>query len=352
MRHLRCILLSLCVLAVSARAADPAAEITSFSEFKKIDVPSLVGGQIMAERGAPMNFPRGISVQTCFIADCPAKDAARFLPEWDASPHPELKIYMLGFFKETDKTTFERLAFDPEKKPMRRLVERTLEANPDKADIQLSFNEFAQLQKCLTDAGIKGTSSTGKNELEAAKRFWDGFLANRWQQFQQGGFEALSPYDASRAKYVVNSEIQSLLADEQKIVKRFEEFLVKTPFLSKSSPPPKPVINYWALSDVQGTANISMGAFYAEAFPDHWKMADVTYYASSDYFTSMVLYELWPVTVDGRESTLVWRLDMVSAPKLAFTKGVDQMVYGGVLLQEVKKVVRAFQKDAAKQRGK
>ncbi len=339
----------LCLLTRSLRAADPSAEIASFSEFKKIDVKALIGGQILAERGAVMDFPRGITFQTCYVADRPAKATAELLPFWDATPHvAKLGVYQNVWFTQVDGKTFDRLILDPGKRPMKRLIERTRGATPERADIQLNFNEFALLQSCLNAAGADAPKDKDQS-VEAVQHFWARLLKSRWEQFQGGGFEALPTCDASRSKFSVNSEVQSLLACEQNIVKRFEGLLTETPFQSKSSPPPKPTTYYWALSEVNKTANPSLGAVYVKAFPDHSKMIDVTFYSSGDYFTSMVFYEFWPVTMENRDYTLIWRMDMVSAPSLAFTKGVDMMVAGGIMLQEVKKVVRAFQQDAAKQ---
>jgi hypothetical protein len=49
--------------------------------------------------------------------------------------------------------------------------------------------------------------------------------------------------------------------------------------------------------------------------------------------------------IGEKSGALVWRGDFVAAPMLAFARGVDRIVYGSILLQEVKKVVRCFQDD-------
>ena len=41
----------------------------------------------------------------------------------------------------------------------------------------------------------------------------------------------------------------------------------------------------------------------------------------------------------------MWRGDFVAAPTLALAKGTDRIVYGAIMLQEIKKVVRCFQDD-------
>jgi hypothetical protein len=58
------------------------------------------------------------------------------------------------------------------------------------------------------------------------------------------------------------------------------------------------------------------------------------------------LCEVWPIHLGEKPGALVWRGDFVATPTLAFTKGTDRIVYGAILLQEIKKVVRCFQDDS------
>ena len=72
---------------------------------------------------------------------------------------------------------------------------------------------------------------------------------------------------------------------------------------------------------------------------------DVQYYVSGKYFAAATLYEIWPIQLGEKSGALVWRGDFVAAPTLAFTRGTERIVYGAILLQEIKKVVRCFQDD-------
>lgn len=335
-----------CLLSFTLKGADPVAEITSFSEFNSIDLKALADGKILAERGSVMEFERGIALQTCFIVHSPASDLVKFIPFWDATPHPELGVYQNFCFEQTDEKNFEKLVFDTGKAPVKRLIERCMDANPDKTNLQMDFEEFAQLQSALNSAA-KPSSGSSNDPVESLRRFWAHFLANRWQQFQKGGFDALSSYDISKSKFSSGEEIRSVLAEQPRISKRFEGLLAETPW-KKGGGWAKPVTYYWTFSDVNKTGNLNLGVIYSKAFTDHWQMIDMTYYTTGDYFASMVFYEIWPVQVDQKEAALVWRFDGVSAPSLAFLKGVDRMFASGIMLQESKKVIRALQQDAAK----
>ena len=73
-------------------------------------------------------------------------------------------------------------------------------------------------------------------------------------------------------------------------------------------------------------------------------MADFEYFSTSGYYVSLVLYDIWPV----ENGTVVHRVDLLSAPSLAFTKGIERIAYGKIMLKELKKAIQAFQEDMRK----
>ncbi len=69
--------------------------------------------------------------------------------------------------------------------------------------------------------------------------------------------------------------------------------------------------NFSTLND-QGV--VTLGASYSRGGAGGtYQSADVLYYASGGYYVALTLHQLWPVTVDGKPSTLVWRGDMISS---------------------------------------
>lgn len=102
---------------------------------------------------------------------------------------------------------------------------------------------------------------------------------------------------------------------------------------------------YWTLFEVNHRATLSLGAIYLLPQGDHYQLLNVQYYVSGKYYAAATLCEIWPMRVGEKSGALVWRGDFVSAPTLAFVRGTGRIVYGEILLQEIKKVVRCFQND-------
>ena len=75
--------------------------------------------------------------------------------------------------------------------------------------------------------------------------------------------------------------------------------------------------------------------------------ADVLYYASGGYYAAVTLYQFWPVEVDGKSSTLVWRGDLISSAELADLRGVERLGSESALLRDVAKSVRALRSDSS-----
>ena len=87
------------------------------------------------------------------------------------------------------------------------------------------------------------------------------------------------------------------------------------------------------------------GTVYLLPVNDHYQLADIGYYVSGNYYTSITLYEVWPIQSGDKTGSLVWRGDYFAAPTLAFTKGTERIAYGALMLQDIKKEIRFFQDD-------
>ena len=64
-------------LAIVNRA--PFDSVKSFSDFQQLDSSRLINGEIFSERGSLMDFPNGISAQTCFVVPLSAEETAKKL---------------------------------------------------------------------------------------------------------------------------------------------------------------------------------------------------------------------------------------------------------------------------------
>jgi hypothetical protein len=57
---------------------------------------------------------------------------------------------------------------------------------------------------------------------------------------------------------------------------------------------------------------------------------------------------MWPVTVDGKASTLVWRGDMISSASLASLHGVERLGSESAMMKDISKAITLFRHDTAR----
>jgi hypothetical protein len=102
---------------------------------------------------------------------------------------------------------------------------------------------------------------------------------------------------------------------------------------------------YFECFDIENTACFGTGAVYLANSPATIERADVEYFVSSGIYTSMELEQLWPVTIGGKNGTLVWRADMVSTANVAYLHGTERLASGMLMLQDVKQAIDAFRSE-------
>jgi len=74
----------------------------------------------------------------------------------------------------------------------------------------------------------------------------------------------------------------------------------------------------------------------------------LSYYSTSGYYVHITLTQMWPLTVGGQESTLVWQGDLVSSGELGTLRGVERMGSSTAMMRETQKFISRFLADAAK----
>jgi len=102
---------------------------------------------------------------------------------------------------------------------------------------------------------------------------------------------------------------------------------------------------YCDLFDVEGSAALGTGAIYQAAFANSIQSFDVEYFTNYGVYATVELEQMWPVTVGGRNETLVWREDLVSAPNVEYLHGTERMASSMIMLQETKQGVDAFRNE-------
>ena len=316
-------LIAILLTASSGVQADPASELASFSVFPTVDLAQLAG-DAKTVRGAPMSTPRFLSVQSCWVAPGAPSAQIEAMRRWNPSSHGELNILL-----HANGSDFSRLRNAPNNSAVQALVTATEKLSPE---LQISK---AEASKFSPGAGGGMSGPVGN--------FWSSLLGARAQAFASGGSSSQPPYDHTGQAIKPGEELSGLLRQQEKIRKQFAPLLENSGIGRGAGGKPE---QYWELIEIEDKGVLSLGASYSRATSGGgFQAADVLYYASGGYYAGVTLYQMWPVTVDGKPSTLVWRGDLFSSPELAGLRGVERLGSESSMIKDVSKAVRAFRRD-------
>ena len=289
-----CFALSASALAVQA---DAVAELAGFSVFDKIDLAQLASGDAKTVRGPAMNNPRFQSVQSCWVNPGAPAQVGAALRSFNPMKHGELKVLL-----HANGSNFSPLGSVPSNGAVQWLANATAQKSPE---LQISREEAAK----------PGSFA----------QFWSAVLSAR----ASSGVFSQPAYDHTGKNIRPGEEINSLLGEQAKIKKQFSGIMG-----GKGD-------QYWELLDVEKKGVLTLGA----SFNRGMQSADVLYYASGGYYVAVTLYQLWPVDVGGKPSTLVWRGDLISSPELAELHGVERLGSESAMIKDIAKSVRAVRSD-------
>ena len=286
------------ILAFSVVAnADPVSELASFSAFGGVDLAQLKG-EAKPVRGPSMGNSRFQSVQTCWVAPGSPAQVGAAIRSFNPMRHSELRVLL-----HSNGSNFSQLS-----------------NLPNDSSVQW-----------LKDATEKKSTELQISREEAAKsgpfpQFWSAILSSRSSAGVFGG----ASYDHTGKNIRPGEEINSMLAQQGKIRARFSGVI--------GSGGEK----YWELLDVDRKGVLTLGASFSRGM----QSADVLYYASGGFYAAVTLYQLWPVEVEGKPSTLVWRGDLISSAELGDLRGVERLGSESALIRDVAKSVRALRSDS------
>ncbi len=331
------------VLSVAALAADPGPveSLKGFSDFQQVDLARLSNGDVLSERGSLMDFPNGISSQTCFFVPLSAEETAKRLQLWDPSPHGELKAFAFhSLHVPCELADFQQLDFKTSQKPVRWLLDKIIASTPARSDLNLSHAEAQELAGC-----VQKRADPRKVSECVAK-----LLLGRASAFQQKGLDGCQPYEVAGESVSPAVQLRTMLREQLTIAHEFSPILKKIGLLGNETVSSWTPFYYWTLFDADYHGTINLGAVYQLPVGDHYQLADMDYYVTGNYYASATLFEVWPVQVRGQPGALVWRGDFFAAPMLAFTKGTERIAYGALMLQDIKKEIHCFQDEAKTKR--
>jgi hypothetical protein len=315
--------------------ADPVSELKSFSDFKQVELDRLMKGEVLTERGSLMDFPNGITVQTCFAVPYPPEKVARCLQQWDPSRHQELKVFGFGRLSApVVMKDFDSLDISGKPYPVRWLREKISATTESHSDLNLNRAEAKELSDCVQKSDAPAT----------VKQCFSKLLLARATAFQRSGFFGGAAYELGSETVLPGRQLQAMLGEQTRIEKEFDAILKQSGILTGKDAKLTPVY-YYSFFDANHKASLSLGAMFMMPTGERIQLVDTEYYVCANYYTSTVLYEIWPIRAAGKEGSLVWRGDFFAAPTLAITKGTERVAYGALMLQSVKQFVRHFSED-------
>ncbi len=330
------LLLSVLRLGLTTAYADAISELASFSIFDKVDLAQLAKSDVKTAHGPPMSNPRFLAVQSCYVVSGAPAQQIEALRRWDATRHRELKVFLHSDLPSNPApANFEKMKDAPGNSSVRSFVTATQKLSPG---LQISKEEAKKFS-----AGAGGGGGTMPASVVG---FWADVLTARTKSFVSGGMSAQAPYDHAGSSVRASDEANGLLREQGKIRNQFSSLLGATG-IGRGTGSLKPEL-YWELLDADDQGTITLGASYSRgATGGTYQAADVLYYASGGYYVALTLYQMWPVTVEGKPSTLVWRGDMISAASLGSLHGVERLGSESLMMKNITKAVTLFRRDTS-----
>jgi len=331
-----CALLVLGLVAAAPLRADLNSDL-AFTAFSNVDVNSMAGGTVLQARGGLLSFPRGITTQSLYIIDAAPPDVAGKLVHWNPASHSELKVWLHHSALPVPPTVadFSALASLPDNTSVQFQINSTAKLDPGSPSLQVSKEE-AQL--------IATTAAQEKDPKALFVKAWSQILAGRINSFLSG--QGASGVDVTGDGDIRPlSDVKSLLHADIKVYGQYQHLLNQTPakaLAGASGAKIAPADLYYECFDVEGSAALGTGAVYQATSGNSIQSADIEYYVNSGIFAEIELEQMWPITVNGKTETLVWRDDLVSAPNIAYLHGTERLASGMIMLQETKQGIEAF----------
>jgi hypothetical protein len=328
--------LSLILIAgLRSACADPVSELASFSIFDKVDLAQLAKSDVKTAHGPPMRNSHFLAIQSCYVAPGAPAQQMEALRRWNPAKYRELKVFLHSdLTSNPGPSSFERLKNAPDNASVRSFVNATQKLGPE---LQISKDEAKRFSAVATSGG-------GGVITAAVVAFWTDVLTARTKSFVAGGMAAEPPYDHAGPSIRASDEVNGLLRDQGKIRQQFSGLLGATAIGRGAGSLPAEL--YWELLDADDHGVVTLGASYSRSGAGGtYQSADVLYYASGGYYVGLTLHQLWPVTVDGKPSTLVWRGDMISSVSLGSLRGVERLGSESVMMKNVTKAVTLFRRE-------
>lgn len=296
-------LLSLSFLATSLHADPVQDAVRAKTPFKDFTLDQVKGGDVLVNRQGLSQAANVEAIQTLFLIRAPLSTAKATIVNWNPAGKPGLDVTS---HKTLDGASAD--SFTPTLGPFlsktsggQWIIKQSQKAKD--SDCELMINDKEK------------TALAAATKPDALLHAWTKILVQRYDSFHDTG----AP------------DFTSLLS----AVKQIGPIDVSSPSGGAS---------YWELSDLNGRGSISEGV----TWQDGGHLCDGEFFVTSEYTASFDVSSLWATQLDGKEATLVWRIDSALSPQFADLKGAERMASGSLVLSSVKKAIEAIRKQSEK----
>ena len=317
--------------------ADPVSEITAFSVFKEVDMKKLSKGDVITASGPMMKFARGLEVESLFILPMPVANANDAQQKWNGVRHSELKVYQhVDLPRRPSAQDFQRIASAPNNSSVSKFVVATEKLNPERPELQMSAAEAK---------GAGKFESGGKGMSAGVAAFWSGLLQGRANAFLSGGLAGQPAYFGRGGSVRPAAEASALLSERPSVRKQFSALAGTMTGGGGGNP-----ALFYELFDVEGRAALSLGATYTHASGESIQSGTVQFYSSDGFYVLLSFSQMWPVQMDGKAATLIWRGDLLASTQLGELHGIERSGASVAMRKEIQKNISAMARDISSQR--
>ncbi len=145
-------------------AADPVAEMASFSAFGQVNLSELAKTDVKTAPGVPMGQPRYLSVQSCWVTPLTPDQVLKALQAWDPLKHKDLKVYLhTDIHPNSGVSDFTKLRNAPDNSTTRSFVAATSKMS---SEVQVSREEAKKFS-----AGGNGGGTIPANVVDFGRTY-------------------------------------------------------------------------------------------------------------------------------------------------------------------------------------
>ncbi|MDX2225680.1 MAG: hypothetical protein SFY92_01060 [Verrucomicrobiae bacterium] len=326
------------------RAEEAFKEWETFSLFKAGDMEDVTDGEILTRMGSVGKTPEALSIQMCYLVEQPVAKTAALLLDWDGAKHPEMQIYASHSFKTLQPGEFDPFKFVSTWPGMEGFLEATKKEGGGGNVFALSVEE----KKRLGEMSGPGRIEKPEEWTILAGEFWKETLRGRCETFEKQGLAGMPVSFVGPRQFQTLSQVEAMLAEEPRVARRFDGILRSTLLTPLPGPVVLPDRYYWDIFKADSIVACDLGVMYSRPFQNGFQIVECQIYVSNQYESALILYELRPILVGGRECTVIWRQDFITSPFFKSLTGLLGLVAEQVMMADVEKSAKLFQKDANK----